>query len=245
MTVEAFIGPTGDGGGADGRLIALVLDNLNTPPELGARIRRIATMFVDRMQAGDALSVITLSGGRSFTTGNQQQLRAQIERFRPNFGDTVHSPGQIATSGLEAIRDLSAQLATAEHRRKALVFIGNAALFSPADPSAFDDRGAQLSGRWFEAVRETARNNVSVYAIDPVGFTGSVNSYVEGFAEETGGWAYSNASNFGKAVDEVWRDTGTYYLLGYAAPVNDHRLHEIEVKVRTPNVTVRARRGRG
>jgi hypothetical protein len=28
----------------------------------------------------------------------------------------------------------------------------------------------------------------------------------------------------------VWRDAGTYYLLGYAAPVNDHRLHRIEVR---------------
>ena len=171
--------------------------------------------------------------------------RAQIDRFRPMFGDTVRSPSQIADSGLIAIRDLSAQLAKAEHRRKALVFIGNAGLFNPSDPSAFDDRGAHISGLWFQAVRETARTNVSVYAIDPVGFTGTVNGYVEGFAEETGGQAYSNASNFGKAVDEVWRDTGTYYLLGYAAPINDHRVHDIDVTVRRPGLTVRARRGRG
>src|SRR5262249_14182907 len=161
---EAFIAPTTDGVGADGRLITLVLDNLNTPPELGARVRRIATMFVERMQPGDTLSVINLEGGRAFTTDNPKELRTQIDRFRPMFGETVRSPSQIADSGLIAIRDLSAQLAKAEHRRKALVFIGNAGLFNPSDPSAFDDRGPNISGLWFQAVRETARTNVSVYA---------------------------------------------------------------------------------
>ena len=243
MAIEAFVAPDAAGAGADGRLIVLVLDNLNTAVELGARVRRIATMFVDRMTPADTLSVITLEAGRAFTTANPKELRAQIDRFRPSFGETIRSPGQIANSGLQAIRDLSAQLGVAPHRRKALVFIGSAGLFSPADPSAFDDRGPDLGGPWFDAVRETARSNVSVYAIDPVGFTGTVNGYVEGFAEETGGQAYSNASNFGKAVDEVWRDTGTYYLLGYSAPINDHRVHDIDVSVRKPGVTVRARRG--
>ena len=87
---------------------------------------------------------------------------------------------------------------------------------------------------------------MSLYAIDPVGFTGSVNGYAEGFAEETGGQAYSNPSNFDKVVDEVWRDTGTYYLLGYAAPINDHRrASKSRCAVCKPGVTVRARRGRG
>ena len=72
-----------------------------------------------------------------------------------------------------------------------------------------------------------------------------MNGYVEGFAEETGGQAFSNNSSFDKTVAEVWRDTGAYYLLGYAAPVNDHRLHRIEVRIVKPGLTVRARRGRG
>ena len=83
MAIEAFVAPDAAGAGADGRLLVLVLDNLNTPVELGARVRRIATMFVDRMTPADTLSVISLDAGRAFTTGNPKELRAQIDRFRP------------------------------------------------------------------------------------------------------------------------------------------------------------------
>ena len=54
-----------------------------------------------------------------------------------------------------------------------------------------------------------------------------------------------NTNNFGAAVEQVWREAGSYYVLGYHAPINDHRLHEIEIKVNVKGVTVRARRGRG
>ena len=245
MAIEAFVAPDAAGTGADGRLLVLVLDNLNTAPELGARIRRIAGMFVDRMTSADTLSVITLDAGRALTTDNAKELRAAIDRFRPSSGETIRSDAERSSSGLRAVADLSDQLSKAAHRRKAIVVIGSAGLFSPAQPSAFHDRGPELSTFWFDAVRATARNNVSLYAIDQVGFTGSVNDYAAGFAEETGGHGYTNPSNFDQVVAEVWRDTGTYYLLGYAAPINDHRLHRIEVHVVQPGLTVRARRGRG
>ena len=75
--------------------------------------------------------------------------------------------------------------------------------------------------------------NVSVYAIDPMGHTpgGYYGDYATTFAAETGGWAWANTNNFGAAVEQIWREAGSYYVLGYNAPINDHRLHEIEVTV--------------
>ena len=136
-------------------------------------------------------------------------------------------------------------MSKATHPRKVLVFIGAPTVFSPQEPSAFSDRGPELSDRWFEAVRDTARNNVSVYAIDPQGHTGNVGDWGKSFAAETGGDAWVNTNNFNGAVDRIWQESGSYYLLGYTPPINDHRVHRIEVRVSAPGVTVRARKARG
>ena len=102
-----------------------------------------------------------------------------------------------------------------------------------------------MSPDWAEAIRSTARDNVSVYTIDPEGQTGQVDDYSQSFAVETGGQAWANTNNFEGAVERIWRESRNYYLLGYVQPINDRRIHKIEVKVSKPGVTVRARRARG
>ncbi len=80
--------------------------------------------------------------------------------------------------------------------------------------------------------------------MDPVGFTGSVNGYVEGFAEEIGGQAFSNSSSFDKAVAEAWRDTGpiTCSAMPRQSTIIDCTASRCG---RRSRLTVRARRGRG
>jgi tetratricopeptide (TPR) repeat protein len=54
-----------------------------------------------------------------------------------------------------------------------------------------------------------------------------------------------NENNLGRALDTVQRDAGTYYVLGYT-PSNqafDGKYRAISVRVKRPNVKVRARRG--
>ena len=75
--------------------------------------------------------------------------------------------------------------------------------------------------------------------------TGEVDDYSEGFAAQTGGRAWVNSGNFDGAIEQIWRESGSYYLLGYRAPVDSHRVHRIDVKVDLPGVVVRARRARG
>jgi VWFA-related protein len=64
-------------------------------------------------------------------------------------------------------------------------------------------------------------------------------------AVDTGGMAIRNENNFGKALDTIQRDAGTYYVLGYT-PTNqkfDGKYRAISVSVKRPDVKVRARRG--
>ncbi len=234
-------------GPAEGRFIVLMLDNLRTPAELAWRVRSIAMRFIERMGPADTMTVISISRGQAVTTTDKAALKSAVDRFKPTFGDTIRTFDDDAAHSLSTISDLLSQMSKAPHRRKVMVIIGNAATFSPQRPSAVSRRERDLSEEWFEAVRQTARQNVSVYAIDPTGQTpgGYYGDYATTFAAETGGWAWANTNNFGAAVEQVWREAGSYYVLGYQAPINDHRLHEIEVKVTVKGVTVRARRGRG
>ena len=64
-------------------------------------------------------------------------------------------------------------------------------------------------------------------------------------AVDTGGMAIHNENNFGRALDEIQRDAGTYYVVAYI-PSNtlfDGKYRTIDVKISRPGVKVRARRG--
>jgi len=245
VPIETFVAPDELGSGADGRFIVLVLDNVGTPVELGTRVKTIARKFADRMGPADRLSAIALDGGRSSGAGTAEEGRAAIHRFNPAFGDSIRSNAQNVQHGLEMIGSLARQLSSVRHRRKVLVFIGSASMFSPSDDSTFSDRGRALHPQYFDAIRITGEENVTVYVIDPEGFGNGIGAYDESFAEQTGGQAWVNTNNFDRAVNQIWQESGSYYLLGYRPPINDHRLHKIEVKVNLPNTTVRARKARG
>jgi VWFA-related protein len=63
-------------------------------------------------------------------------------------------------------------------------------------------------------------------------------------AVDTGGFAIRNENDFGKAFDEIDRDTSSYYVLGFRTtrPL-DGKFHALEVKIKRPGVSVRARKG--
>ena len=64
-------------------------------------------------------------------------------------------------------------------------------------------------------------------------------------AVNTGGRAFTARSNLTRAVNEIVADNGSYYLLGYyPSPfAADGKFHTFSVKVRRPDVRVRARQG--
>jgi VWFA-related protein len=138
---------------------------------------------------------------------------------------------------------------------------------APQDPRAesqkFFNQSAQLSD--LREVYDTVnRNNTSIYAVDPRGlaaFEYDINQRVNlqqdrsdlnasldslhVLANNTDGRAIVNRNDLATGMKQIMRDASGYYLLGYtstAAPT-DGRFHTIDVRVKRPNVEVRARKG--
>lgn len=64
-------------------------------------------------------------------------------------------------------------------------------------------------------------------------------------SEETGGFALVNANDYQNGFERIQRDNSTYYMLGYYSSNErrDGRYRKIEVRVKRPDLRVRARRG--
>jgi VWFA-related protein len=118
-----------------------------------------------------------------------------------------------------------------------------------------------------DIVGQTARAGARVYAIDVRGLSRGMGASVDaptaeapgsappGFdaladgvnslAVDTGGMMIRNENNIGRALDTIAADTGTYYVLGYQ-PANssfDGQYRKIEIRVKRPDLRVRARQG--
>lgn len=230
----------------EGRFITLLLDDLRTPATLTGRVKDIARRFVTKMTDKDVITVIRLNGDRATSSSRPQEVLQAINRF-VSFGEPITSFSLDVQHALETVGALTGQMASAPQRRRVLVCIGTAGLF---DPQKFDDKSSpEYSAAWFEAVRDAARHDVSVYVIDPTGMSSasslSMSQGAEGFTAATGGEAFTRTSNFDGAVTRIWHESGSFYLLGYTPPANDGRLHDIDVRVKSHGATVRARRARG
>jgi VWFA-related protein len=111
------------------------------------------------------------------------------------------------------------------------------------------------------------RYNTTIYAVDPRGLApfefdlstqGAANvsltkdramlentlDTLRNLADETDGRAIVNSNDLASGLRQIVRDYSAYYLLGYTTQsALDGKFHEIKVRVKRPNVQVRARRG--
>lgn len=130
--------------------------------------------------------------------------------------------------------------------------------------------GSLAAAECRDLIERAKRAGVPIYTIDPRLFTdqnfiGGIQTDAPGatagesgatpfspaiesmriLATETGGRGFAGMSDVPQAVNEILIENGSYYLLGfYPKPViNDGKFHEIDVKVKRPGLTVRARTG--
>jgi VWFA-related protein len=103
------------------------------------------------------------------------------------------------------------------------------------------------------AMRIATRTNLTVYPIDPRGLTSNA-AGVDGLHERddlramaqlTGGFAVVNSNEFDAGFQRIMRDASTFYMLGFnsAYTKTDGKFVRVEVRVKKPGVTVRARSG--
>ncbi|MEZ5317266.1 MAG: VWA domain-containing protein [Vicinamibacterales bacterium] len=138
-----------------------------------------------------------------------------------------------------------------------------------AIPTHTASRYAEDLLRAQQALYDAARrSNVALYTVDPRGTTTGEDDLMQAFgsspagvdiqqevqrsqgtlrtfAQQTGGVAVVNTTNFSRGFDAIVQSNSTYYLLGYA-PTNAQRdgtFRKIRVRVNRPGVTVSAREG--
>ena len=129
--------------------------------------------------------------------------------------------------------------------------------------------GADILQELQTVIGVAGRANVSIYPVDPRGlvalesFEAALgaqrldtmdNIFAETrwsqdmlrmIAEQTGGIAAVDRNDFTGTFDRIIRDNSNYYVLGYYSPngKRDGKFRKVEVKVRRPGLTVRARSG--
>jgi len=222
------------------RSIVLLLDDSGVGSGNTLAIQSIARTFVARMAAPDEFSVVRLNNRRDEAFGDRLEALLRIAEYRsdalPFFGrETVEN-------ALKVLAKVSRTLEPVEHRRKALVCIGVAAVCGMTEP---DGRSSLIWRYWLDAAGAMARANTSLYSIEPNGASGRARLPGASIANATGGEVFINTTDVTRPIEIIRRDTGSYYLLGYWPAVSDKLLHSVDVKVKKRGLHVRARRIRG
>ena len=140
-------------------------------------------------------------------------------------------------------------------------------LISQTDPASASESGmvGGLVGRLQDLLMSAQRANVNIYSLDPGGLraplarysalTGKADfvlnpgqknrEFLKSVSEGTGGFAVIDTNDYESGVRQVFRENGSYYLLGYASSNRREQggFRKTEVRVNRPSTTVRARSG--
>ena len=133
----------------------------------------------------------------------------------------------------------------------------------PGSTQAFF-READLMSRMRDIFGAATRNNTSIYTMDPRGLATSEFGVADQvsmeadrqvlqvaidslrtIADQTDGKAIVNRNDPLPELKKMVKELSSYYLLGYTSTVaaRDGRFHPIQVRVKRPNVEVKARKG--
>lgn len=259
----------------DRRLIVILMDDAMIPfhGQMVRSAEQIARRVVERLGPGDLASVVFTRDNRHAQgfTADRQLLLTSIEGFE----SAGYAPGDLGlasfmTDGLQALFRLVDTLATLPDRRKTIVYISTGIPIVIDTPDVSKSDHPYLNWLARQTFTRAQRGNVTVYPVDPGGLDGlrfyllqrnqrSVRTegfaveepglryreYLKTVADRTGGHAFINTNEFNSRIDQMFVETGSFYLLGYRSqnPRSDGRFRRLQVRVNRPGVTVRARSG--
>ena len=176
-----------------------------------------------------------------------------------------------ARTSLTALRNVADWFSTVRGRRKTILFLSEGIDYDISDFA--NTNASMIMDVTRDTLAAAARGNVSIYGIDPRGLTNLADETIEvgafpddtslgigtqsiqselqlsqmslrQLSEDTGGFAVVNANDFASAFDRIVRDNSSYYAMAYYPPTGKAgTYHKIEVRVRRPDVRVRARQG--
>jgi VWFA-related protein len=181
----------------DGRLFAIVFDDMNLPPDapdILLRARSAARHIIEQMGPSDRAAVVFAqdAGKTQDFTDDQEKLVEAVDRLQPHplysieptpmglgpgGGDMpqrfssllARSPCFRTEPVIPALDVVTSQLATVPGRRKTLFYIGVGATVGASGRGSCE---AQLGGELRDIFRKSQRANVNIHTIDPGGVDG-------------------------------------------------------------------------
>ena len=232
--------------GGQGRFLVLILDDATmgdfSDPVMGMRVKEAARAFVTRMGPDDVMSIVGLDGGFAKPTNDRAVLLQAIERYNP-LGRPRIWFDRMGSHVLQSLTGIARALVEVPGR-KTIVGLGAGWIFDlPVPPP---NVGLDLRTEWIAAVRSMAAADATLYVVDPggVGRAPFAMGGDNGFARETGGYAFSNINDATRAVERIMGESSTYYVLEASDPPigKNTELREVDVRVSRKDVTVRARK---
>jgi len=259
----------------NGRVFVFLLDDAQVPfmRELGtgfvdpteriAAVKRITEQFINRMGPDDMAAVLCTYDKRCDQdfTSDRGRIRAAVARFVPKTIQAGASGYKVSANMAESIARLLTGQAS---RRRTIVYISPRLPMRPAvgPPHTLDE--TQVVATFKAAMRA----GITVYGVNPTSLlslkdappddpnapepdrTSRFATPPRSLATETGGFIVWRPDQFADGVAQIFRETGSYYLLGYEPPPKKDTgynmiggLREIEVRVNRPDLTIRTHRG--
>jgi VWFA-related protein len=239
ITSFTEVDAAGIAGLVDSRSVVLLLDDNAVPLSATLIVQNIAKLFMSAARPADTVAVIRLTHREDETAGG---LRAALDRIDEYHAGSLSFFGrEMRDDSLQTVARVARQLLPVEHRRKALVCIGNRDV---CDPYFLMPENSLLWNSWRDALSAAARANASVYAVSPAGVESRID-LGDGLVENSGGGDFARSNDFQRAARMIWDEAGHYYLLGYTPTARPRDLHTIDVSIRRPGMRLRVRRRRG
>ena len=193
----------------DGRVILIVLDDLQTDFRRSLLVRRAAAQFVRRFVGVNDLVAVVNTGGRVSATqdftNSQSRLLAAIEKFtgqKPRRGQAVDM--ELAVKAENSLRTLGATaefLGNVRGRRKAVVWFAEGVEY---DIDSVIDRpyASRIRDEMLATIGAATRVGASFYGIDPRGVGAGLDEAVDITSLDAD---FQKASGMAAVMDETRR----------------------------------------
>jgi VWFA-related protein len=180
----------------------------------------------DRRALADTIHMLT--GRRGVYTPARSVMEEELLR-RPRDVERVRY--EVTMTALKAA---AVFLGTLREGRKSIVFVSEGAWRMGT--------GTPLQREVIQAANE---HNTAIYPMDPRGLGPRPPEMLMELASSTGGEALVNTNSPARRLRQIVKHASAYYLLGYSAQGGpaDGRFHKVRVKVKRPDLEVRARSG--
>jgi VWFA-related protein len=253
----------------EARLFVIVLDDALVPhdPRIAESVRITALAILDRLTPADRAAVVFTSGAAQAQgfTADRSRLTAAVQAFTPR---GAAGGNAVYIRSARTLANVCDFLANVSGPRKTVFYVSPGMPVDLKDPAPGHER-AQVLDEIQKVFPRADRANVTIHAIDPTGNSGGAPPVADArertapllsgsvrqdllrqdvlgaFSASTGGRLVVRTDGFTRAVESIFGEHGSYYLVGFqsASSRHDGKFRRIDVRVPRRDVTVLARGG--